>query len=92
MSTSGSGAFRVRSVALAIEEEREIQEEVFKRFSQTVLGNSSDSPEGSNSEDESEGVPPPELDENSAAHAMTGDGFQIVEEEQLVPQWPKPEV
>jgi hypothetical protein len=84
------GTIRVRSVGLAVKEEREAQDEIFQRFSQAVLGNSSDSLRGSNSEGENECARHSEWGEDNAVQAMTGDGFQIVQEEELVPQWPKP--
>jgi hypothetical protein len=72
---------RVKSVGLAIEEEREDQDEVLRRFSQGILGNSSDSPKASNSEDENDSALLPYLDEDSVVQAVSGNGFQIVQEE-----------
>jgi hypothetical protein len=76
------GTVRARSLGLAIEKEREAQEEVFKRFSQMVLGNSSDRPKASNSEDETDSARQPNLDEDSAVQALPGNGFQIVQDEE----------
>jgi hypothetical protein len=75
------GTVRVRSVGLAVEKEREAQEEIFKRFSRAVLGNSSDSPKLLNSEDENDSTLPPDLDEDSAVHVVTGNGFQVDQEQ-----------
>jgi hypothetical protein len=47
------GAVRIKSVGRAIEEEREVSEEVFQQFSRTVLGKSSDSPQASKGAGES---------------------------------------
>jgi hypothetical protein len=72
---------RVRSVGLAYDEERETQGELFKQFKHGVLTDSSDSLKVSTSEDENEVALPPDLNEGSAVQAISGDGLQIVQEE-----------
>jgi hypothetical protein len=44
------GTIRVRSVGLALKEEKETRDETFNRFAHDFLGGSSDSPKASNSE------------------------------------------
>jgi hypothetical protein len=56
------GIIRVRSVGLAHEEEKDAQEDVFKRFAHDFMGASSDSPKASMSEGENE--LPPDLGED----------------------------
>jgi hypothetical protein len=80
---------RDRSVGLAVEEERDAQEEAFKRFTHDYLGASSDRPKASTSEDE--GELPPGIDEGSAVKAFAGNGFQVVQDQEEVfptpPAW-----
>jgi hypothetical protein len=76
-----AGTVRVKSVMVAVVEEREAQEEVFQQFSRMVLGNSSDSSKVSNSEDENKIAVPSDTDEEGIVQATASDGFQIVHNE-----------
>jgi hypothetical protein len=83
-----SDTVRVRSMRLEVEEELEAQAEVFQRFSRDVLGNSSDNPKASNSEDEDASIPP-DVDSDSAVQVVTGDDF-VITPEYDGPQWANP--
>jgi hypothetical protein len=53
-----------------------------------VLGNS---PKTSNSEDESEGIHPPEFNDGSAVQVVTGEGIELIQDKEAEPNWPTAE-
>jgi ribonuclease HI len=76
-----SGTVQVKSVGLAHMEEQEMKEETFKKFPHDFLRNSRDSPKASKSEDKNDSSLSPELDENSAVQVVSGNGFQMDQEQ-----------
>jgi hypothetical protein len=69
---------RIKSVGLEIEEDRDPQKEVVQQFSRTVLENSNDSPQASNSEDGRVEPVSLGLDESRTVLVVTGDGYRMV--------------
>jgi hypothetical protein len=83
------GTVRERSLGLAEEEERENQEEVLKRFAHDFLGESSDSPKDSTSQDGSDLLP--ELGDDSSLQVFAGNGSRVTREDgaPIPAGWPR---